>query len=400
MKFYSDSSASFYSDLPIFREFKGVADGSNYHDVPDDWLVVVSDIKGSTKAIESGRYKEVNILGASSIIAVLNCIEEVEIPFVFGGDGASFVIPEFCRKPLERALAGARQLANDSFDMELRIGIVPVKIIVAGGFRVRVAKMQVSPWGTLAMFSGGGLAYAEKLIKDSETSATYEIQSDSGHNEGQDLFSGLECRWEPIYSKKGETVCLMVLARGDSELENSATYSKFIEEMRKIYGTEYSPISPKQMKVTLDPKLLAHETKVRTFNKNFFTRLVYPVLLRLSCVLGKIIFKFGLRVGAMDGEEYLNTLTKNSDFQKFDDTLRMTIDSNPDQRKKLVEYLESQMKVGALFYGIQISDSALMTCMVFDRKDRHLHFVDGASGGYALAAKQMKSQLAENKKHA
>jgi hypothetical protein len=58
------------------------------------------------------------------------------------------------------------------------------------------------------------------------------------------------------------------------------------------------------------------------------------------------------------------------------------------------------MKVGALFYGIQISDSALMTCMVFDRKDRHLHFVDGASGGYALAAKQMKSQLAENKKHA
>ncbi|HBU76611.1 MAG TPA: hypothetical protein DEF18_00775 [Muricauda sp.] len=40
-----------------------------------------------------------------------------------------------------------------------------------------------------------------------------------------------------------------------------------------------------------------------------------------------------------------------------------------------------------------------MTCMVFDRKDRHLHFVDGASGGYALAAKQMKGQLAENRKY-
>ena len=55
--------------------------------------------------------------------------------------------------------------------------------------------------------------------------------------------------------------------------------------------------------------------------------------------------------------------------------------------------------VEALFYGIQISDSGLMTCMVFDRKDRHLHFVDGASGGYALAAKQMKGQLAENRKY-
>lgn len=80
-------SASFYSDLPIFRDFRGVADGNNYHDVPDDWLVVVSDIKGSTKAIESGRYKEVNILGASSIIAVLNYVQNVEIPFVFGETG-------------------------------------------------------------------------------------------------------------------------------------------------------------------------------------------------------------------------------------------------------------------------------------------------------------------------
>ena len=96
----------------------------------------------------------------------------------------------------------------------------------------------------------------------------------------------------------------------------------------------------------------------------------------------------------MDGKEYLDTLTKNSDFQKFDDTLRMTIDSNPEQRKKLVEYLDGKMKEGALFYGIQISDSALMTCMVFDRKERHLHFVDGASGGYALAAKQLKDQIA------
>ncbi|HIB42532.1 MAG TPA: DUF3095 domain-containing protein [Nitrospina sp.] len=397
MKSRSNLSASFYSDLPIFRDFRGVADGNNYHDVPDDWLVVVSDIKGSTKAIESGRYKEVNILGASSIIAVLNYVQNVEIPFVFGGDGASFVIPEFCREPLEKALDGTRRLAISSFDMDLRIGIVPVKIIVAGGFRVRIAKMQVSPWGTLAMFSGGGLAYAEKLIKNPETSATYEIQPGSDHKEDQDLFAGLECRWEPIYSKKGETVCLMVLARGDDEIKKAETYSKFIEEMRKIYGTDYSPVRSSQMKVTLDSKLLAHETKVRTFNKNFFARLAYPVLLRLSCILGKIIFKFGLRIGEMDGEEYLSTLTKNSDFQKFDDTLRMTIDSDPEQRKKLVEYLESQMKAGALFYGIQISDSALMTCMVFDRKDRHLHFVDGASGGYALAAKQMKGQVAENR---
>jgi hypothetical protein len=56
--------------------------------------------------------------------------------------------------------------------------------------------------------------------------------------------------------------------------------------------------------------------------------------------------------------------------------------------------LETQKNEGTLFYGIQISDSALMTCMVFDRKVRHLYFVDETSAGYALALKQMKSQLA------
>ncbi len=170
MKVRSDSSESFYSNLPVFLDFMGVADENNFHDVPDDWLIVVADIKGSTSAIESGRYKDVNILGASSIIAVLNCVRNVEIPFVFGGDGASFVIPESCRKPVEKALNGARRLARNRFDLELRAGMVPVNIIVEGGFRMRVAKMRVSPQGTFAMFSGGGVALAEKLLKDPGTS--------------------------------------------------------------------------------------------------------------------------------------------------------------------------------------------------------------------------------------
>ncbi len=397
MKTAADSSENFYSELPVFYDFMGVAENSNFHDVPEDWLIVVSDIKGSTKAIENGRYKDVNILGASSIIAVLNCVQDIEIPFVFGGDGASFVIPKILREPVEEALNSTRELAQSEFEMQLRVGMVPVKQVIDEGSRMRIAKMQVSPWGTLAMFSGGGLAHAEKLIKNPQTSEAYEIHPCLDDVKSQNFFEGLECRWEPIRSSGGETLCLMVLARGKNELKNAETYSNFIKEIRMIYGSQkdYSPVSAEQMKVTLNSRLLNPETKVRTFNKNFIQRLAYPVLLRLSCILGRVIFKFGLKVGGLDGKDYLNTLTKNSDFQKFDDTLRMTIDSKPEQRERLLKYLEHQKNKGALFYGVQISDSALMTCMVFDRKERHLHFVDGASGGYALAAKQMKSQIAE-----
>jgi hypothetical protein len=36
-----------------------------------------------------------------------------------------------------------------------------------------------------------------------------------------------------------------------------------------------------------------------------------------------------------------------------------------------------------------------MTCLVFERGGRQVHFVDGADGGYALAAKDMKQRMKE-----
>jgi hypothetical protein len=41
------------------------------------------------------------------------------------------------------------------------------------------------------------------------------------------------------------------------------------------------------------------------------------------------------------------------------------------------------------------SPAALVTCLVRSYDGDHVHFVDGSDGGYALAAKQMKAQLAE-----
>jgi hypothetical protein len=39
--------------------------------------------------------------------------------------------------------------------------------------------------------------------------------------------------------------------------------------------------------------------------------------------------------------------------------------------------------------------SALITCLLFGLKDsRHLHFIDGSDGGFTIAARAMKAQVA------
>ena len=78
---------NFYATLPAYTNFSEAMDLTRYTPVPDDWFVIISDIKGSTQAVQNGRYKEVNMLGASCIVAVLNVASELENPFVFAGDG-------------------------------------------------------------------------------------------------------------------------------------------------------------------------------------------------------------------------------------------------------------------------------------------------------------------------
>ncbi|WP_205896843.1 DUF3095 family protein, partial [Pseudomonas viridiflava] len=40
--------------------------------VPDDWFVIITDIKSSTSAVDSGLHEDVNLIATGSIVTVLN----------------------------------------------------------------------------------------------------------------------------------------------------------------------------------------------------------------------------------------------------------------------------------------------------------------------------------------
>jgi hypothetical protein len=58
---------------------------TTYEPLPDDWLVGITDVVGSTSAIASGRYKDVNYAGASATAALGNAWGSFDFPFVFRG---------------------------------------------------------------------------------------------------------------------------------------------------------------------------------------------------------------------------------------------------------------------------------------------------------------------------
>ncbi len=79
------ASSDFYAALPLLTDLTEITHAQNFVVVPADWFILISDIIGSTNAIAAGGYKDVNLIGACSIISILNIAKEIEIPFIFGG---------------------------------------------------------------------------------------------------------------------------------------------------------------------------------------------------------------------------------------------------------------------------------------------------------------------------
>src|ERR1700730_17007177 len=185
-------SDKFYGGIPVFRGFASLMEPALYAPLPDDWSIGVADIVESTRAIAEARYKAVDMAGAAVIAAVTKALEGREFPFVFGGDGASFAVAPHDLDRARDALASTATWVRDDLDLTMRVALVPVAGLRAQGCDVRVARFAPSPNVSYAMFSGGGLGWAEAAMKRGEFAVA---PAPSGT---QTDLSGLSCPVEEI----------------------------------------------------------------------------------------------------------------------------------------------------------------------------------------------------------
>jgi len=353
-----------------------------FYKVPDNWHVIITDIKNSTSAVQNNLDETVNLIATGSIVAVLNVAHKsnIVVPFFFGGDGATFIVPEAVMSTAMNALLLHQDNTMKNFNLVLRVGTVPVTEIYGQGQELKIAKFKSSEIFSIPILLGDGLAYAEKQIKGEE----YEFSSRNPSNNELDL-AGMQCRRDKIDPPETdhEVVSLLVLA--SEGFMQSEVFRKVILHIDEIYGTpeKRQPISVAKLILRSTFTRLGMEVKARLGHIDFIDQLKTW----LTTLIGILYFR------TKKGRTYLNKLVSMSDTLVIDGKINTVITGAKEKRLRLEKALDRLEQLGEITYGLCVSKTAVMSCYVRDLEDSHVHFVDGSEGGYTRAAGTLKLKM-------
>lgn len=373
---------AFLAELPDFSEFVDVANTSRYRALPSGWALAVADVVASSQAIADGKYKMVNMAGAAVITAVLNALGQNNYPFVFGGDGAVIAVPPQGISAVRQALADVARWIGDDLGLQMRVALVTVEDIRASGREVQIARLRASEDMSYAMFAGGGSAWAEAQMKDGRFAVPISPPG------ARPNLEGLSCRWDPVQSQSGQILSVIAVQgpRGDA-----ASFRALVSSVVVLANAlTRNPVRADRLQPRLYFGGVEAEARATAPHSG---RLKARLRIAFAILMTVLSHRFNWTIGGFNARAYGKDLAANTDFRKFDDGLKMTLDIDAAGAAKIEAVLADAAAAGICRFGLHGQSSALVTCIVPSpfRRD-HMHFVDGADGGYAQAAMKMKAK--------
>jgi hypothetical protein len=152
---------------------------------------------------------------------------------------------------------------------------------------------------------------------------------------------------------------------------------------------EARPVRQETLKLRWPPADFMLEVRARRRGGSLF---LWACRVLVQTLIARILFARGKPTGSFDPQRYRAEMVTNTDFCKFDETVCLVIDCPHAAIEAIKSYLEQAAPSRAIRYGIHVSPTALMTCLVTSASNSlHVHFVDGGSGGYTRASSSMKS---------
>lgn len=356
-----------------------------FHNVPENWSIVITDIENSTNAVANGFHNDVNLSATGSIITVLNTLKKfnntIKIPYFFGGDGSTFIMPNQALEPILLALNNYSQHIKKTLQLNLRVGHLEVEKVYSNNVSLRITKLRHNKYFTTPVVLGNGLKYAEQVIKNSFKSSEIDAKENIKPN-----LKGMECRWDEIYPNQNDKKVVCLLVDCDDETNQAKVYGAIMHEINFIFGDlqKRNPISTIKLKLNTSLDKIRKEMYAK-IGKHQISYLLSNWLLT---IIGSVYFKF-----FKAGKLYKHRVTQLSDTIMLDGLLNTVISGTDKQINKLkimLDDLESNKKI---IYGMHITHASIMSCYIEDRKEKHIHFVDGTEGGYTSAATIFKAKL-------
>lgn len=384
-------SERFYHDLEPFTDFERFTEFDAYAPFPDDWILLAGDIVGSTRAIAEGRYKDVNLVGAAVITAVLNACPGVDLPFVFGGDGGAVAVPGHRAETAATALRQLQAHATRTFGLTLRAVSVPIARLRAEGSDLSVRRFVLNGRNHLAMFSGGGIERADLIMKSGAVDDPARIIARPGER-APDL-EGLSCRWRPLAADRGRVIALMV--QPVPPQDRAAVLGDVLRDLSRLLGgslATHAPASERSLRFRWPPSGIATEARMLALRWGGLRAWSWVML---TTLVQRWCHWRGSKAGDYNAPRYVAELMAQTDFRRFDGCLRIVLDCSDVEVAAIERCLEREFRRERLVYGLHVDRAALMTCLVFNLAGgEHVHFIDAAGGGFARAADALKNRLA------
>jgi hypothetical protein len=177
---------------------------------------------------------------------------------------------------------------------------------------------------------------------------------------------------------------LTLIVRGTADLR------EVYEEVMRLAGPDLQsrPVSLATLRARWPPKGFMLEARAR---RRGGLLIAWGARVLAETLLARIVLARGKPIGNFDPQRYRSEIVTNTDFCKHDETLCFVIDCPLAGVDAIKRHLAETAAPRGLRYGIHISDTALMTCLVTSPADSlHVHFVDGGGGGYTSAARGLK----------
>lgn len=379
------SNELFYSRLPVneIPLSELLTEEHLFFNIPAGWHIIITDVKGSTAAVAAGKHETVNLVATGSIVAVLNIVYKagLTIPFFFGGDGATFILPASILEASLQALTLHKENTLKNFELSLRVGHVPVETVLADGHHLKVTKLKTSDLFSIPVALGDGLSYAEKIIKGED----YILNIHSPAETELDM-TGMQCRWDKIKppANYDEVVSLLVLAKNNQK--QAPAFKRVIDILNTVYGDDETrkPITVDKLKLKATLKKISRESRTK------FGGMKAGWLIKtwLKLLIGPLYFK------TKEGKKYLHQLVQLSDTLVIDGRINTVISGTAAQRQELSAALDELEQQGEIIYGLYASSESVISCYVRNMNEKHIHFIDGSDGGYTMAAGMLKKKLA------